>query len=130
MTMNNGGGGGDNANTGDNAGDDNNSGSGGSGGGVREDLTQRGANTNTGGDNSGDNNDGGDGDGETFDQERAMSTIRNMRQAERDLKKQNADMAKRIKEIEDADKTELQKTQDEVARLQKVEEEYNNSRKY
>lgn len=62
-------------------------------------------------------------EGEPFDEERAMATIRNLREVEKQAKKDAkrlADLEAKLKGIEDADKTELEKAQAKVAELEQA----------
>jgi hypothetical protein len=84
-------------------------------------------------DGEGDGGGGGDGDtpkgstknsppwasefGDTFDPDKAWELIQNLRRNERTLKTQNTQTANKLKEIEDADKTEFQKLTEKVTAL-------------
>lgn len=96
---------------------------GGTNGGMREEVTERTTNTTTNttsADNSAGDDDGND--DEPFDRNRAMDTIRNLRGVERDLRKSNKEMSDRLKTIEDASKTELQRVTEERDSLKQENE--------
>lgn len=62
-------------------------------------------------------------DGDVFDRDRAMHTIRTLRQEVRQYKSQAAQSAaleQRLREIEDAEKTELQKARERAAELEQA----------
>lgn len=79
-----------------------------------------GSETDTDGD-TGDEETGGDGDGDAFDRDRAMATIRKLRAEVKDGKaqlKRIGDLERKLKEREDADKTEEQKRTERLAALE------------
>lgn len=73
---------------------------------------------------------GNPGDDEPFDKERAMQTIRTLRQKEREFeqfKKDAGKTAERLQKLEDSQKTEAQRQADELERLRKRNQELEES---
>lgn len=68
-------------------------------------------------------------DSEEWEPERAKNTIQSLRQAERQLKREKAEAERKLKALEDREKTELEKLREENERLASERSEWERERR-